>query len=163
MIMAWTPFMAPYSRLLRELHATLFTGPDHDVESIFWVLISVLLSVNPMEPSVNLNFRWNKKARAYIDDHEIEKDSIDDLRDSLLTWETTMLEYALDPKFHSLAPMLHEMGRQIKPEYAFIDKGLPRTSLHEAMRRILLRYILEMTDPIELNPDTESSKNQRQT
>lgn len=124
--MAWTPFMAPYSRLLRELHATLFTGPDHDVESIFWVLISVLLSVNPMEPSVNLNFRWNKKARAYIDDHEIEKDSIDDLRDSLLTWETTMLEYALDPKFHSLAPMLHQMGRQIKPEYAFIDKGPPK-------------------------------------
>ena len=79
-----------------------------------------------MEPSVNLNFRWNKKARAYIDDHEIEKDSIDDLRDSLLTWETTMLEYALDPKFHSLAPMLHQMGRQIKPEYAFIDKGPPK-------------------------------------
>ena len=36
MIMAWTP----YSRPLRELNGALFTGPDHDVESIFWVLIS---------------------------------------------------------------------------------------------------------------------------
>ena len=138
--------------------------PDHDMESIFWVLLSVLLTVEPKEPSKdsNLDVQYNAMARAYFDEHTIQKGALSDSRDPLLEWDTSYLEYVLDPRFHTFAPMLHEMGRQVIPEYAYLDKEPPKDHLHEAMRRILLRYISEMKDKIDLVPEKESWQEEEQ-
>ena len=129
--------------------------PDHDVESIFWVLLYVLIVAEPKDDSGNWDKTRNKEAYLLFEKHIIEKNSTADTRTVLLNWNQYTLASALDPKFCSLVPMLYEMRRQIKPEYAELDEEPPKDHLHEVMRRLLLGHILKMEDPIALNPDVE--------
>ena len=126
--------------------------PDHDMESIFWVLLFVLIVAEPKDGSGTWDKTSNKEVYTGFKEHTIKKNSANDSRSFILNWNKKKLTSALDPKFRSLGPMLHEMGRQIAPEYAYLEKEPPKDHLHEAMRRLLLRYILEMKDPIELDP-----------
>ena len=129
--------------------------PDHDVESIFWVLLYVLIIAEPKDGSGNWDKTDNKEVYECFKEHTIKKNSKKDSRSFILNWNKSMLASALDPKFHSLVPMLYEMRCQIKPEYAELDEEPPKDHLHEVMRRLLLGHILKMEDPIALNPDVE--------
>ena len=122
--------------------------------------MSVLLTVGPVVPSKDWNKSRNIRAHGYIEEHIIEKGTQADSREPLLY--SKLLKNALDPKFASLAPMLCEMGCQIAPEYTYLDEEPPKDHLHEVMRRLLLRYILQMEDPTELNPDVELAENQEE-
>ena len=129
--------------------------PDHDVESIFWVLLYVLIVAEPKDDSGNWDKTRNKEAYLLFEEHTIKKNSTDDIRSFILGWNQRKLVSALDPKFRSLGPILHEMRCQIRPEYAELDEEPPKDHLHEVMRRLLLGHILKMEDPIALNPDVE--------
>ena len=129
--------------------------PDHDVESIFWVLLYVLIIAEPKDGSGNWDKTRNKDVYEGYKEHKIKKNSSNDSRSFILGWNQDSLASALDPKFHSLVPMLYEMGCQIRPEYAELDEEPPKDHLHEVMRRLLLGHILKMEDPIALNPDVE--------
>ena len=127
--------------------------PDHDVESIFWVLYLVLLTVRPAVPSKDWRDGRNKQALGYFEDHVVAMGVRCDSRDPLLANNDLALCASLEPKLAFLGLMLYEMGCHIAPEYAYVDEEPPKDHLHEVMRRLLLRYILEMKDPIELDPN----------
>ncbi|KAJ3478142.1 hypothetical protein NLI96_g9971 [Meripilus lineatus] len=134
-----------------------FHRPDHDVESIFWVLLSSLLHAQPKEidPHAKVNLRAYQEASDMLDRHVIEADAENDGRDRLLTFSDVKFERALHPQLRSLAEMLHLMMYQIRPEYAFLDPPPAADHLHEAMRRLLLEQIVKMQasgDSIPLIP-----------
>lgn len=136
---------------------TYFHRPDHDVESIFWVLLTSLLNAQPKEvdPRAEAHFFHYENASKMLDYHIITKDADGDERDGLLSFTTSRFQRALDPKLDSLAEMLYMMMRQVRPEYAYLDPPPVKDHLHEAMRRLLLEQILKMQasgDPIPLIP-----------
>ncbi len=58
----------------------------------------------------------------------------------------------MDPRLAPISFMLAEMAGQINPEYGYLSPPPAKDHLHEAMRRLLLEQIVEMEDPIELQP-----------
>ena len=131
--------------------------PDHDVESIFWVLYLVLLTVRPAVPSKDWRDGRNKQALGYFEDHVVAMGVRCDSRDPLLANNDLALCASLEPKLAFLGLMLYEMGCHIAPEYAYVDEEPPKDHLHEVMRRLLLRYIVEMKDPIPLDANVALS------
>ncbi|KAI0075775.1 hypothetical protein K474DRAFT_1773051 [Panus rudis PR-1116 ss-1] len=123
--------------------------PDHDVESMYWVLFKTLLLAYPdapyAEPTPKFDSAW-----AAIRDHTIS--SVYDTRIPILSHGVHTIEQILHPRLSSLAPLLVSLGRQVKPEYAYLSPSPPADHLHEAFRRILLQHIVNMDDPIPLRP-----------
>jgi hypothetical protein len=127
--------------------------PRHDIESVFWTLLSSILRVSPTgcTPQENTNPEFSAVIHT-LDSHVIGRCRLDS-RELILDWREESLQAALHPKLASLAPMLVAMGTQIRPEYGYLSPS-PRTEhLHEAMRRLLLQQIVDMgSDAIELDP-----------
>lgn len=98
-----------------------FHRPDHDVESVFWVLLTTLLHAQPQEVTPDVDLSPYMRACRKLDDHIIEENADADARDKLLDTNAKAFEKMLDPKLKSLAPMLHRMARQIRPEYAYLS------------------------------------------
>ncbi|THG94388.1 hypothetical protein EW026_g7076 [Hermanssonia centrifuga] len=133
--------------------------PDHDVESIFWSLIYVLLQLQPLDGedsnvsglSEDALLAWK-----HLHGHRVEaatKTSLSiDTRDVLFEFCAGDWNKALHPGLSSLAPLLAKMSLQVWPEYGLLAESPPREHLHEAMRRLLLQHIVDMDDPIPLNP-----------
>ena len=116
--------------------------PDHDVESIYWVLLATLLRAEPRDPLPDPNLTTYWKLYNIFLTHTIERGAPWDSRSLLLGLTDNTIRLALDPRLSSLAPMLTEMARQVRPEYAYLQPA--QEHLHEAMRRLLLRQIVEM-------------------
>ncbi|KAJ3481256.1 hypothetical protein NLI96_g7780 [Meripilus lineatus] len=127
--------------------------PHHDAESLYWVLLDVLLHVQPLERTDGADLRSFWDVRALTHQHGSlgmsQKDFflIHSLPDYL-----HYIEDALDPKLASLAPLLGDLAAQVYPEYDLFDPPPPPEHLHEAMRRLLLQFIYSMEDPIALDP-----------
>ena len=120
--------------------------PDHDVESIYWVLLATLLRAEPRDPLPDPNLTTYWKLYNIFLTHTIRKGDPWDTRSSLFGLEDETIRLALDPRLSSLAPMLTEMARQVRPEYAYLQPS--QEHLHEAFRRLLLRQIVEMGDEV---------------
>ena len=116
--------------------------PDHDVESIYWVLLATLLRAEPRDPLPDPNLTTYWKLYNIFLTHTIERGAPWDSRSLLLGLTDNTIRLALDPRLSSLAPMLTEMAQQVRPEYAYLQPS--QEHLHEAMRRLLLRQIVEM-------------------
>ena len=123
---------------------------DHDVESIYWVLVTTLLRVLPdgaspvADPKMYQEFWWS------LAQHTIEKGKTTDSREGICSKGIKDWEAVLDPQLSSLSYMLSAMGKQIRPEYGLLEPLDPE-HLHEAMRRLLLEQIVEMKGkPISL-------------
>lgn len=126
--------------------------PDHDVESIFWVLLATLLRAQPLSRTKKVDFQRFLEADALFRDHVIQKGARIDSRDNLLTFTQADMQEALDPKLASLSRMLAKMAAQIRPEYGYLSPPPRKDHLHEAMRRLLLEQLVGMTDDIKLDP-----------
>ncbi|OBZ76719.1 hypothetical protein A0H81_03221 [Grifola frondosa] len=127
---------------------------EHDAESIFWTLISVILRAQPQdvpveeEPSRVLLKAWNA-----LQNHEIDAMAESDSRDYLLLFMPANWEHALLPEMRSLGRLLYNLARQVRSEYALLkDQAVPEDHLHEAMQRLIFEYLWESED-IDLNPD----------
>ncbi|KAJ3491342.1 hypothetical protein NLI96_g782 [Meripilus lineatus] len=126
--------------------------PHHDVESLCWVLIYMLIHVQPLEriEGVNLPAFWT--VRNFF--HNLEKKKKPrDPRDNFWEKGKFTIINSLDPKLQPLTEFIWQILRHIRPEYDLFDPPPPLEHLHEAIRRLLLKAIYEMEDPIAL--DTE--------
>ena len=126
--------------------------PDHDMESLFWVLLVTLILAKPLgEPdkvTPHCSSTWK-----ILSNHVIDKDE-EDYRNIILTKPLSAWKPILHPKLASLAGMIHKLAHQVVPEYGLLDYEPKRDHLHEAFRRILLEQILSMDDdPIPLTPN----------
>ncbi|KAJ3486971.1 hypothetical protein NLI96_g3845 [Meripilus lineatus] len=129
--------------------------PEHDVESVFWVLYYALIQANP-SPQVDVPKKDNNIFYDTMDLFFLHKvhDGADS-REPILTKSKKALERTLHPGLASLSDMLIKMIAQILPEYGHLPdlKTKRPEHLHEAMRRILLTQIVKMLkdkDPIPL-------------
>ena len=129
-----------------------FHRPDHDVESIFWVLAFCLIMAKPLNAP-------DERPQAFIDawngfkNHVIIKDSTVDTRSFLLHFGRAGWESTLHSRLAPLAGMMAQLGRQVYPEYGVLSPPPKPDHLHEAFRRILLSQILSMKDDIPLTPN----------
>ncbi len=139
------------TRNARPVQKSFCHRPDHDVESIFWVLLVTLLRAQPRTHTENVDMTTYWKAYDLFLAHTVQTADEIDSREPLLSVREDYLEHALDPGLRSLAPMLYDMASQIRPEYAYLDPPPVPEHLHEPMRRLLLEQILKMKDdPIPL-------------
>lgn len=121
--------------------------PDHDVESIFWVLLATLLRARPVNSTATeADLKAYCQAEKVFQDHRIQEGVMVDNRECLLNLSLRQMETALDPELRDLGWMLMEMAEQVKPEYGYLSPAPPNDHLHEAMRRLLLEQILRMDD-----------------
>ncbi|KAJ3491354.1 hypothetical protein NLI96_g770 [Meripilus lineatus] len=125
--------------------------PHHDVESLCWVMIYTLFHAQPLERTEGLNLTpfWN--VHHLFHDHEIRYDGME-LRDYFWKLGMTAISDSLDPKLESFTDFIWDVLRQIGPEYDLLYPPPPPEHLHEAIRRMLLKAIYEMEDPIALDP-----------
>lgn len=127
--------------------------PDHDVESLFWVLVFCVILALPLDADEELTQDF-VDAWTVMETHAIVSDKTVDPRTYFLTIEKAGWEQMVHPKLSSLAGMMIKLADQIAPEYGYLNPPPKRDHLHEAFRRILLEQILAMEDnPIPLTPN----------
>ncbi|CAL1717125.1 unnamed protein product [Somion occarium] len=125
---------------------TFIHRPDHDVESMFWLLVAVFLLAKPLgEPdysTAKLYDAWGAMQR-----HTIAAPGHSDTREILLSqYNVESWQAALHPGLSCLAPLLDSLALQVQPEYAMMDPAPPEDHLHEAFRRLILEHIVGMGD-----------------
>ncbi|KAL4250869.1 hypothetical protein ABKN59_008720 [Abortiporus biennis] len=130
--------------------------PDHVVESVFWMLLVSIMRFKPLnasdeDPNLgNLRHNW-----AYLEEHSFVPTVLSaskDPRSHLLGRDATNWKDILHPGLHECASLIAEMANQISPEYGLLDPPPKEDHLHEALQRILLQYIVNMHEDIELDP-----------
>ncbi|KAJ8508038.1 hypothetical protein ONZ45_g9649 [Pleurotus djamor] len=135
--------------------------PRHDAESLFWCMLAFLMQALPAQNkddelehdihNAELNKHWRFFRDHQIPDQTVHNDTrlsfLDDLDWSII----------LHHKLAFVAPMLKEMVFQVRPEYALLKPIPDHLHLHEAMQRLLLKYMLVWKDK---NPkfNTESQR-----
>ncbi|KAF8342766.1 uncharacterized protein EI90DRAFT_3115309 [Cantharellus anzutake] len=124
--------------------------PRHDVESLYWVIIDILLHAKPERsedsPSRKLTeFEDTLNGRTYRGSDRTTYLFYQDL-----DWWRQTLHPALGPV---LGELLHKMTQQVGPEYEYLIDPPRSTHLHEAFRRLLLQAIvaLRQQPPIALD------------
>ncbi|CAL1717136.1 unnamed protein product [Somion occarium] len=119
--------------------------PDHDVESMFWLLVVVFLLAKPQgmpdDCTEELYGAWD-----YIERHTIGAPGRDDTRQPFFLYDADGWEAILHPGLSSLAPLMVKLGVQVFPEYALMDPAPPEDHLHEVFRRLILEHIVGMGD-----------------
>lgn len=128
--------------------------PAHDVESIFWTLAVTLILALPegsCEPEVFTNSAMS--ARECLIDHRIGE-TLEDWRSPIMRWDCDDFELALHPGLREcgLGELLAELAKQVRPEYMFLEPQPRLDHLHEAFRRILLNYLVDVQPDVQLNP-----------
>lgn len=123
--------------------------PEHDVESVLWVLLSLLVRAQPLGEAENpvpdaALALWNT-----LQTHEIKTM---DQRMVIFKERAGEIERALHPHLTFLSKLLVDLLDQTAPEYAYLDPPPVEDHLHEAFRRLLLKQIVEMNDyPVPLD------------
>ncbi|KAJ3491348.1 hypothetical protein NLI96_g776 [Meripilus lineatus] len=124
--------------------------PHHDVESLCWALIYMLFHVQPLERTEEVDLGGFWAVREFFHNHEDANNPGDSRNQFFGGW--TDFRVCLDPKLTSFNGFIWEILYQIQPEYDLLDPPPPPGHLHEAIRRLLLKAICEMEDPIALDP-----------
>ncbi|KAM5538146.1 hypothetical protein V8D89_008189 [Ganoderma adspersum] len=128
--------------------------PEHDVESIYWSMVSALLHVRPMdvegEPEMPKVFvdAWD-----HLLSHRIPEagEGYSDPRGNFLSKEWEDWPQLFLGGMKDLGPLLFDISRQVRAEYALCGDGLLPDHLHEAVQRLILQYLVDHDD-IPLNP-----------
>lgn len=126
--------------------------PDHDVESIFWVLVFSIITAKPKDGDDKPTSDF-VRALEIFQNHTIEKTRLDDPRDFFLSAKHNRWLNILHPGLSSIARMMRLLAEQVRPEYGLLDPPPEPDHLHEAFRRILLQHILSMENEIPLTPN----------
>lgn len=126
--------------------------PHHDVESLFWVLLYVLIHAQPLErsPGVDLEPFWD--VRTWFHRHEMGSKNPDCRSPFFRFGVPRFIRSFLDPKLAPLAGLISKLLAHIYPNYDLFETPPPPEHLHEVMRRLLLKQIHLMKDPIALDP-----------
>ena len=127
--------------------------PDHDVESIFWVLLFTLITARPKGTTPDGPPQAFATAMKWFRTHKVEKESWYDSREPFLRLGRKRWTEMFHPKLASVADMMQQLSLQVQPEYGLLNPPPAEDHLHEAFRRILLSHILSMEDDIPLTPN----------
>ncbi|KAJ8494401.1 hypothetical protein ONZ45_g13247 [Pleurotus djamor] len=141
--------------------------PRHDAESVFWCILSFLLRALPTTaegPSDDANnAKFNAIWKCFLD-HCIPDESESDTRGGLLLSRQDWKK-VLHPDISFVADLLDDLVKQVRPEYALLEPEPEQFNLHEAMQRLLLKYIVLWKDQdvkfhttMSRNVITDSSK-----
>ena len=128
--------------------------PEHDVESVYWSMVTTLLHVRPEgaeeEPEAAQAFtaNWHNLLTHIIPDNpSIYTDPRDlTLKQTEQAWRAQFLGDMKD-----VGTLLFRISRQIRPEYALFGDDLRQDHLHEAVQRLILQYLTDHDD-IPLDP-----------
>ncbi|KAI1792812.1 hypothetical protein LXA43DRAFT_1005225 [Ganoderma leucocontextum] len=152
------PLVDPYATPTQSAEPPpLYHRPEHDVESIYWAMISALLRLYPegYKPDSDALKRL-AQAWEIFESHQIPKDADDhaeDLRQTFLNKDAVAWEKILPPEMKDVAVLLCRVSMHVNPEYALWQDGLPQDHLHEAVQRLILQYLVEHEgNPIPLDP-----------
>ncbi|KAI0079506.1 hypothetical protein K474DRAFT_1696387 [Panus rudis PR-1116 ss-1] len=122
----------------------------HDAESLFWILYSTCVEALPQGEDPELSPDYYDWLLAFF--QQSREGEILDIRSSILNFSVEEFQKrCLHSKLASLGPLLHALAQQVRPEYAYLPI-VNESHLHEAMRRILLDFLVKMEDPIPLTP-----------
>ncbi len=132
--------------------------PRHDVESVFWILVILLLRAKPLgyskeveTPSIAQDM-WAHLHGHIINNEGRSYSGTAAYRELIFSWNRAKWESALHPGLASLAPFLEAVASQVRPEYSLLSVAPPEEHLHEAVRRLLLQKITDMDDKHEVIP-----------
>ena len=143
---------------------TFFHRPEHDVESIYWSMVCVLLRVRPT------NFPKSQYAEGVLadawnalDSHQIHDDADRyDARQVILDYTLTKWEMLFPAEMEDVAELMWNISGQVSPEYGLWTwpKGQYREDhLHEALQRLIFEYLYTHRDRnIALDPSSLRSK-----
>lgn len=119
-------------------------APFHDVESFFWVLLYRLVLARPKGDDEVMSMEADQLLDC-LAQHEFGK--VTDGRPNLLTSAfDDVVEKYLSPRLQVLAPMLSAIREYISVEWTrWQSCRLPADHAHEAVKRILLKYIRKLS------------------
>ncbi|KAI1791249.1 hypothetical protein LXA43DRAFT_1061457 [Ganoderma leucocontextum] len=132
-----------------------FHRAEHDVESIYWSMISAVLRVrpqgivedSPMTHDVGevwmplLTHRVPARPDTYTDPRQPLMDK------SSEEWRAYFLDGMKD-----VGDLLEQISQQVNPEYALWGDRRQPDHLHEAMQRLIFQYIIDHED-VSLDPN----------
>ncbi|KAJ8519580.1 hypothetical protein ONZ45_g3494 [Pleurotus djamor] len=136
--------MAKYVNDPSKADADFKHRPRHDVESVFWCLLVFLIQVLPAtaqsrDDDVNneaYNTLW-----ANFRDHEIPDDDVGGDSRAFVFMRRQKWPKILHEHIAFVAPLLDELVDQVSPEYALLKPSPDKFHLHEAVQRILFKYM----------------------
>jgi len=123
----------------------------HDAESVFWIIMWFLMRASPTPKSEVITRDYIQAANGFLQ-HRMGAEMLS-ARSILITYEAEDWERILDPRCHSLIVMLVNMATYLGKRWLQYPDISPYHG-HEAMKRLLLKEIVRMTDesdPIPIN------------
>ena len=147
-----------------ELVEKYYHRGDHDVESIFWSMVCVLLRAKPV------TYQAEKYATGLYSEvwkellsHEIHEQPRDgnlqlhrDGRDSILDQAEEYWIGLFPPEMREVAILLYDMSQHVRSEYGlweWEDGQYDEAHLHEALQRLIFAYLWKnKSNPIPLDP-----------
>ena len=129
--------------------------PEHDVESAFWSFFVTTLQLVPIGAGADERSRRFHNIWRVLLEHEAcsELDERDNMILDVMTGQgPRYFKGVLHPQLEPvLARLLWQLAQQITPEYALLSQSIAPDHLHEAVRRILLQFMVDMEDEILLD------------
>ena len=142
----------PPPGMLKYVNIPFTHRPEHDVESVWWTMMSTLVRVHPANrpqeefvPNA-LSSLWQQFTKHVI---FANSSSQVDSRGRIMerTIEDWLKVFAPFPEMEDLAHLLHDSARHVKSEYALWDPAPPHPAhLHEAVQRLILQYLVDHKD-----------------
>ena len=129
-----------------ELPPVCMHQPCHDVESYFWMIALFLSQAIPDEDVASADdtlAAYQEKIRV-LQTGAATRDYGGDCRNAFLMDKADYYRRALHPGLAKFAPLIAELAIQILPEWEFLSESPPADHLHEAFRRILLKWITDL-------------------
>ena len=128
--------------------------PEHDVESIYWSMVSALLRAHPKgvdresKASKAMTQTWD-----FLLSHDIPEQGsgASDDRQMIVTKTASQWQALFLGDMKDVGTLLFQISDHMLAEYALWGDGLQPDHLHEAVQRIILQYLVDHKQPIELD------------
>ena len=128
--------------------------PEHDVESIYWSMVSALLRAHPKgvdresKASKAMTQTWD-----FLLSHDIPEQGsgASDDRQMIVTKTAGQWQALFLGDMKDIGTLLFQISDHMLAEYALWGDGLRPDHLHEAVQRIILQYLVDHKQPIELD------------
>lgn len=110
--------------------------PEHDVESIYWSMVSALLRARTISAPID-KYATNGVAVIWdiLNNHEIPEnpEPVQERRNPIVEMKKTMWVRLFCPEMHDVAVMLSDISKHVRSEYALWSGDLHPDHLHEAI------------------------------
>jgi len=126
-----------------ESNSGILHSAVHDVESVFWIIMWFLIRASPVGDTETLSTDFVDTADGMLR-HQIGKDQLAP-RTVFISYKRHDWLEVLQPRLHRLIDMLVNMGNYLGKRWLQFPDISPYHA-HEAVKRLLLKEIIRMTD-----------------